>query len=366
METSSYKRLAERLDALPNGFPATEDGAELRLLAYLFTPEEAELASQLRLTRETVAEIAERLDGATPGRIDGDTKALRKQLKGMARRGLLSAGRTDRGLGYAIMPFAVGFYEAQVATMDAEFARLFEDYYQQAFGPTLAVGPKILRVVPVHKSLDADVEVHPFESVVDIVANTKAWGVLDCICRKQKSLIGEPCEHPLEVCMTFSATPGAFDHSSEVRALTQEEALGILHLAAEAGLVHSVTNSQEGVWYVCNCCTCSCAILRGMADLGVANVVARSAFVNQVDEGACVACGLCVESCPFDALSVDDTAQVEEVRCVGCGVCTLACPEGALSLVRRPENEVLAPPLTEEDWMEERAAARGIELEKVR
>jgi len=357
MDTSSYKRLAEKLDALPNGFPATEDGAELRLLAHLFTPEEAELASQLRLTRETVAEIA--------ARVGGEAKALRKQLKGMARRGLISAGRADHGLGYAIMPFAVGFYEAQVATMDAEFARLFEDYYQQAFGPTLAVGPKIHRVLPVHKSLDADVEVFPFESVADIVANTKAWGVLDCICRKQKALIGEPCEHPVEMCMILSDTPGAFDGSPEVRALTQQGALDTLHQAAEAGLVHSVTNSQEGLWYVCNCCTCSCAILRGMADLGVANVIARSAFVNQVDEEACVACGLCVESCPFDALSVDDAARVDQVRCVGCGVCTLVCPEGVLSLVRRPEDEVLAPPVTEEDWRAERAAARGIELGKV-
>jgi len=357
MEMSAYKRLAERLDALPNGFPATEDGAELRLLAYLFTPEEAELAAQLRLARETVDEIA--------AHVGGEPAVLRKQLKGMARKGLISAGRTDHGLGYAIMPFAVGFYEAQVATMDAEFARLFEDYYQQAFGPTLAVGPKIHRVVPVHKSLDADVEVRPYESVAEIVAQTQAWGVLDCICRKQKALIGEPCDHPVEMCMIFSETPGAFDGSPTVRALTQEGALDVLQQAAEAGLVHSVTNSQEGLWYVCNCCTCSCAVLRGMADLGVANVIARSAFVNRVDEEACVACGLCVESCPFDALAVDDVARVDRVRCAGCGVCTLVCPEGALSLVRRPEDEVLAPPVTERDWMAQRAAARGIELDVV-
>jgi ferredoxin len=356
-EMSPYRQLAERLDALPNGFPATEDEAELRLLAHLFTPEEAELAAQLRLTLETAAEIA--------ARVGGEAKALRKQLKGMVRKGLISAGRADHGLGYAIMPFAVGFYEAQAATIDGKFARLFEDYYHQAFGTTLAVGPKLHRVVPVHKSLDADVEVRPFESVAEIVANTQAWGVLDCICRKQKALIGEPCEHPIEVCMTFSEIPGAYDGRSDVRALTQEEALEVLQQAAEAGLVHSVTNSQEGVWYVCNCCTCSCGILRGMAELGVANVIARSAFVNQVDQEACIACGLCVESCPFDALSVEDTAQVDEVRCVGCGVCALACPEGALSLVRRPEGEVLAPPKTEMDWMADRAEARGIELDEV-
>ena len=33
-----YRTLAQRLDSLPNGFPPTEDGVELRLLAHLFTP----------------------------------------------------------------------------------------------------------------------------------------------------------------------------------------------------------------------------------------------------------------------------------------------------------------------------------------
>jgi electron transport complex protein RnfB len=56
--------------------------------------------------------------------------------------------------------------------------------------------------------------------------------------------------------------------------------MGTLRRAAEAGLVHSVSNSVEGTYYICNCCTCSCGILRGMAELGIANVVASSAFVN--------------------------------------------------------------------------------------
>ena len=52
----AYRHLATRLNELPNGFPPAPDGAELRLLAYLFTPEEAALAAQLRLTLETPAE----------------------------------------------------------------------------------------------------------------------------------------------------------------------------------------------------------------------------------------------------------------------------------------------------------------------
>lgn len=38
MPEETYRRLAQRLDALPNGFPATESGAELELLAKIFAP----------------------------------------------------------------------------------------------------------------------------------------------------------------------------------------------------------------------------------------------------------------------------------------------------------------------------------------
>ena len=87
MNLDAYKRLAEHLDALPNGFPPTDDGRELRLLAKLFTPEEAELAAQLTSTLETAEEI-----GSRTGK---EASRLRNQLKAMSRRGLIEAGRKD-------------------------------------------------------------------------------------------------------------------------------------------------------------------------------------------------------------------------------------------------------------------------------
>ncbi len=51
MTDDVYRRLAQRLDALPHGFPSTESGAELRLLEKIFEPEEANLASVMRMTR---------------------------------------------------------------------------------------------------------------------------------------------------------------------------------------------------------------------------------------------------------------------------------------------------------------------------
>jgi electron transport complex protein RnfB len=358
MIQNPYKVLAERLDALPNGFPPTDDGAELRLLAKLFTPEEAALAAQLRLTRETPEQIA--------ARIGGDADALAKQLKVMARRGLIGAGRAEDGMGYRLMPFVVGFYEMQCSTMDAELARLFEDYYRRTFGKALTAQPPVHRIIPVGKTVQNDMEVRPFESAAEIVNSARAWGVLDCICRKQKALIGEACEHPIDMCMTMSQIPDAFATVPGIRALTREEALATLRRAAEAGLVHAVSNNQKGLWYICNCCACSCAILRGMAELGMANVVARSAFVNRVDDALCIGCELCIERCQFNALTMDDKiARVNETRCVGCGVCVLACDQDAILLVRRPADQVLPPPLTENDWRAERAAARGFKLDAV-
>jgi Na+-translocating ferredoxin:NAD+ oxidoreductase subunit B len=353
MDMHFYKQLAERLNSLPNGFPATDDGRELKLLAKIFTPEEAELAAQLTSTLETVDEIATRTgkDGAD----------LRKQLKGMSRGGLIEAGRKDGALAFRLMPFVVGIYEMQNSRMDTELAQLFEEYFKSTYGEVLAVQPQFHRVIPVNETIRNSMEVRPFESAAEIVNAMQSWGVWDCICRKQKALIGQACEHPIDVCMVLDPRPNAFEGSTLFRALTHAEALETLHRSAEAGLVHSVSNNQEGVYYICNCCTCSCGILRGMAELGIANVVASSAFVNQVEEAICSGCEDCISSCQFHALAMDGLlAKVNAVRCVGCGVCVLSCSTGALGLVRRPEKEVMRVPVNHGEWNSQRAAARGI------
>ena len=101
MSEQIYKQLARRLDSLPNGFPATEDGAELRILKKLVTPQEAELTTHLRLTLETPKEIAARLE-----RESRDIKPL---LKDMSRKGLIKAGRAEHGLGYGLLLSLIAF-----------------------------------------------------------------------------------------------------------------------------------------------------------------------------------------------------------------------------------------------------------------
>jgi electron transport complex protein RnfB len=242
MSPNPYRKLAKTLDAIPNGFPATESGVELRLLAKIFTPEEAELASVMRLSREPVDEIA--------ARADLDAQTARRTLKTMVRKGQIRFGRKEGKLVFGLMPFVVGIYEEQLPRMDRELAELFEAYFQEARGAITRQAPSIHRVIPVAEAIPAGIEVFPYEQATKMLEGAKAWGVRDCICRIQQKLVGKGCERPVENCLVFAPVDGIFDGSSTTRAITKDEALRILREAEDAGLVHSPGNYQDGNHYI--------------------------------------------------------------------------------------------------------------------
>jgi len=217
MREDIYRRLAHRLDTIPNGFPATASGVELKLLAKIFTPEEAQLAAVMRLTREPATEIA--------ARAGSDPEKTHETLKAMARKGLIRAGRGEKQLAFGLLPFVVGIYEEQLPRMDEEMAALFEQYYQETRGGF--VGGEVIsvhRVIPVEESIPVEVEILPYERASTLIEQSKSWGVRDCICRVQQRLVGRGCDRPIENCIMLAPIEGAFAHSEATRPISKEEA----------------------------------------------------------------------------------------------------------------------------------------------
>lgn len=346
-----YKRLAEVLDGIPNGYPATESGVELKILTKLFTPEQAELACSLTLEPQTAKAIA--------GQTGGDEREIFTILKGMRKKGLIEFERGEGGLAFKLIPFIVGFYENQNAKIDEEFARLFEQYYKEALHKMMSKKPSVHRVIPVEQTIPVGIEVMPYERASTYIEDARAWGVLPCICRVQRRLIGEACGHSEENCLVFHSKPGAFDRTDDIRAITKEEALRILAEAGEEGLVHSTGNTQRDITYICNCCTCSCSVLRGIAEFGHLNAVGRSDFFVEIDGDLCTGCGACTDRCQFNALALrDDVCVADLQRCYGCGACVSSCPVEALSLKQKPANEIETPPPSETEWRKIRIQER--------
>jgi electron transport complex protein RnfB len=133
-----YREVARKLDSIPPGFPATESGVELQLLARLYTREEATIVTVMRLTYEAAGDIA--------ARAAMDSGAAYDILNGAARKGLVRTRiekqeRTVASKPQTVGPVGYSGYERVLRHADAKAAELYVQYIQETRGGGLSDYP---------------------------------------------------------------------------------------------------------------------------------------------------------------------------------------------------------------------------------
>lgn len=350
MAEDVYIRLREFMDQLPAGYPSTPTGVEMKILKKLFSPEQAELVMKLKKEPEDVSVIARRTGI--------DETELARRLEEMAQKGLIFRLRHGEKRLYAPSQFLAGIYEFQLKHLDREFCELFEEYLPY-IGMSLAANTQQMRVIPLQSSLKSNTNVAPYNRVREIVQNQELITVTQCICKKEQGIMGHPCEKPQEVCLMFGNFAQFYLDNNMARRITNEEALKILDLAEENGLVLSPSNTQH-LEAICCCCTCCCPFVKGLKMVPSPAEIVQNNYRSVIDRDLCTGCEECIDICPMDAIKPEDgLAQVMEQRCIGCGLCVPTCPVEAISMKERKDRG--APPETFADTLSRIATERGVQ-----
>ena len=173
MSDEVYHKLAKVLDTLPNGFPSTDSGVEIKILKKIFTPEEAELFCDLRLTLETADQIAERTGRPLEG--------LEEKLTSMWERGEIWGQIIDGVKSFRMVPWIVGIYEYQMNRMDREFCEMCEEYSMHFGAQMVSFGPRIMQVIPIENEIPSMQEALPYEQASTLIENAQSFMINPCI-----------------------------------------------------------------------------------------------------------------------------------------------------------------------------------------
>ncbi|HEY96466.1 MAG TPA: 4Fe-4S binding protein [Dehalococcoidia bacterium] len=366
VEERVYRNLQKHLDSKTLGYPATKSGAEIRLLKHIFTPEEARLAIHLSYKPRTASQVHE--TASVMGLSFEDTE---KMLVTMVKNG--SIGRLEKeGTDYFYnLPLVVGMYEGQLHRLTQEFIEDINEYTAtNAFGLSF-LGSELpqMRTIPVGESITVKHNVTGYDHVTELINTTEGpIGIMECICRKNKSMTGGSCKQTsrLETCMTLGDWAKNFIMSGTAREISTHEALDIIRQNVAEGLVLQPSNSQK-IEFICSCCGCCCGMLSVQKMLPKPVDFWATNYHSEVNSETCSSCGTCVDICQVGAISIDksgDVASIDLNRCIGCGNCVINCPTEAINLIKNEKETV--PPVNIESLFETNAVDKKGMLGKIK
>ncbi len=276
----------------------------------------------------TVEEIAKRA-GLSPEKAE-------KMVGTLFKKGLIFKSKKPGPQQYYKLRNFVQFHDGTVLTpgVSQEYLAMWKEFEEKEMPAyhemMIKMGSKpFMRVVPVNVAVEAKPQILAMDDVTKMIDNAKVIAVTNCSCRT----IHPRPDVPLEVCMQIDkAATYAIDRGTG-RELTKQEALDVLKMCEEKGLVHTAANTRGLGTMICNCDSEACG---NWPDKKHAkSFTAPSRFIAVVDTEACSSCETCIDRCFFDAIGMegpDDTAAVDDEKCMGCGLCEVTCPEDAIQM----------------------------------
>jgi Na+-translocating ferredoxin:NAD+ oxidoreductase RNF subunit RnfB len=332
------------------------DGPALRaIVAELYTLSEAELVAAMPVAPSTLTEIC-----ALAKQPSAEVSAM---LEALCHKGLVIDLFSEREqvYRYTPCPYVVGIFEFTMMRTASpgdhrRRAALFEAYYPEFLAANLQHGEQvsIARTLPHEPALPQTIsgpntEILDYERASQIIDQADVFSVGTCSCRQEKRLLhpesASHCQAPLESCTSLGPAASYLIRNGLAREITRDEMRAILERSRKLGLVLCADNVQNGVGFICHCCSCCCNLLRGVTEYGYPNTIVTSNFIAQSDDARCTGCGVCAKACPVDALAVDAKTTVDTSLCLGCGVCVFACKRDAMHLAHRPKR-VMVPEAT--------------------
>ena len=209
-----------------------------------------------------------------------------------------------------------------------------------------------IKIIPIGKTLAVGEEVVvPSQTVEEIINKFDDIAVGYCFCRQRRSLLGDPCRTaaPTLNCFTFGKSARHTAAQGFAKKVTKQQALEIMQTAEKAGLIHKAfhpgSRESSPETSICNCCKDCCDTLELWRN-GTLPLINSTFYLSVIDPQLCTGCGICVERCPTDAISLTEAgwAQRDENACLGCGVCSRFCPEEAIALKEGLRKVFIMPP----------------------
>ena len=328
------------------------------MITSFITPEEAEFIIGFPREDTSLDEIADLKDM--------DSAELVEKIKALCKKGVIYEAIGKDSVSYRLWtsyemfdraPFWAGRDEEPLKAMARHYNKYYMDGWYDQMG---AVRRKPLRSIPINETIDDNKQILPFEDILQVVENFDYYTVSHCPCRMKHKLDPDYIDSPhlTEVCLHFDELGRYCVENGMGREITKEETLQILKKAADAGLVHGLSNWEEKPDTICNCDPQYCAFFKSYHQIGHSNSVDASNYVVEVTPEKCKACGLCTKRCPMDAIQLNvslkaknkfgKAVEVDSDKCVGCGVCVHKCPTKAIVLGHR--EETTRPPKTKDEF----------------